>query len=262
MREWHNQSIVALISEDLIHRIQGVVVCFGIQCTKSGGLVGCDLGHTATPQSTFFCIRIGTFFNFGEHVIVVALQRLMVAGRASEIKHELRSTHQSHTDPNKALVDPKTPQNVTDSGGAQQHDCEVKDPVPPLKTFTTSSVVQSISQSIEFEVGYLSFYELVHFFAPGDFGDFAGCRTPALATLFVGWRTPFACAGLAFFVIDYHLPLRPHSSPMFWTPHRIIDHPTTPFLGRSLHLVLGSPASGESACLPAAAPDVLAAMVV
>jgi len=180
------------------HRADRVVVGFGIQCPQNRGFVCGDADHAAAPLGDLSFIGVGFSLNISEQIVVVALERLMIAGLSPEVENQLRRAYQCDDTADKLGVDAVHVEQATNCGGAQANNSEVEYPVRPLKGSASRSVIVRVTQDVEadqFRVG-LGHLSVVGFggagvsLVVGCLGPLDPPTTGTLTAESVGWRPP------------------------------------------------------------------------
>lgn len=164
-----------------IGRSDGVVVCFRVKCSKRWWLVSGDSCHLPLPASHLIVAWFAFFLNLCKQMIIIALQGLVIARLATEVKNKLCRTDARHCRTYKALRDVITelPRQITHCTCADENDDEVKPAIPTIKREPSRCMVECVSKNIEpYQVAT---HRSSHFFggvgADGRAGD-EGCRGP------------------------------------------------------------------------------------
>ena len=142
--------------DTLIHRIdpqsrQGVIIGFRIERAKNRWLITSNAGHFCLPDCVLGMAGIWNLFYFGQQVIIVALQCLVIPRFAGEIKDQLHSTYYSSRKTGVAapLVEINRLEQVSGSRRAKNDDEEAEPTVPAIERKPSGSVVKCITQHVQ-----------------------------------------------------------------------------------------------------------------
>lgn len=182
-------NVQSLIAAKGPHRVESIVVCFGINGPQYGWLISRNSDHARVPLTALLAGLIVGSLDVSQQRVIITLQRLVVPCLPSEIPHELKRTDdrygQSDGRPGKSVCI----KYVTNRSRTQQDDQEVEPSGTALQRSAARGVVQRISQNVEPDT--VAVGKHFHSFGVGGDGGF-GCLGPADLVSVAGWRTPTA----------------------------------------------------------------------
>ena len=139
----------SLITRKEGRRIEGVVVCLGIQSLQGGWLVGSDLNHPRLKLSYLVGTdRLGAF-DISQKIVIVPLELLVIPCLSTKVKNQLQGADDRYQNACNFSSKRSIIHKFADDCGASDNDGKVKNPVNSLQTPSSSRVVERISQYVE-----------------------------------------------------------------------------------------------------------------
>lgn len=170
--------------------VQGIIVGLCINCSQERWFIGSNADHLTLPYSALIRGRGNLDLDLSQERIVVPLKDLVVSGLPTKIEYELQCSNEGNGCSIPSRINAQCGEKIADSGGPQEHDEEVKSPVPTLKRATAGRVVEGIAEHVEANVlAVLDHYQGFPF--GGLIGvDGVGCLGPTVEPGCAGWRGP------------------------------------------------------------------------